>query len=132
MRFSASRERSLFGWTRRPRITLEIYSPRHRGWYEVPGVLADTGADLSLLPRSLGRVLLGRVRSRTRIRLGGAAPGARVTGYLHTLRVRVGGRSFRTPVVVASIDDVPAIFGRAHGLDHFDARFGHGRHVDLR
>ncbi len=103
-----------------------------RVWYRIPGVLADTGADVSLFPRSLGVAILGRLRSGRPVTLGGVAPGARIRGYLHRIRIRFGRKVLRSSVVVASVDDVPAILGRHLGLDQTDARFLRGRVVDLR
>lgn len=120
------------GWIRRPRVTIEVYSPVAKAWYRIPGVLADTGADVSLFPRSLGESILGRTRSPRRVRLGGVAPGARVAGYLHTVRMRLGRKVFAASLVVASVDDVPAILGRHRALDRLEARFARGTYVDLR
>ena len=109
-----------------------MFSPRDRVWYRIPRVLVDIGADVSLVPRVLGAALLGRVRSKRRVNLGGVAPGARLTGYLHTLRLRVAGRDWRAPVVVASVDNVPVLLGRLGALDGFDVRFVRGRHMAFR
>lgn len=132
MRFVCRRERSSLGWVRRPRVDVDVYSPRARAWIRLTDVLADTGADLSLVPRSVGIALLGRLRSRRRIRLGGIAPGARVVAYLHPVRLRLGRVVRRAWLAVASVEHVPAILGRQRGLDFFAARFVRGRYVDLR
>lgn len=132
MRFTCKRERSVFGWVRRPRVTLEVYSPRARAWYEIPDILADTGADITVFPRSLGVALLGKLRSRRKVSLGGIAPGARVAGFVHAVRMRMGSKIHRLPVVVAAVDDLPAILGRHGGLDRFDAGFHRGRRLELR
>ena len=132
MRFSCRRERSVLGWVRRPRVVLEVYSPAARVWYRIPGVLADTGADVSLFPRSLGVAIFGHLRSGRPVSLGGVAPAARIRGFVHRVRMRLAGRVWVSSVVVASIDDVPAILGRHLALDRTDARFLRGRRVELR
>lgn len=112
-------------------MPLEIYSPRMGRWYPFPKALADTGADFSLVSRWVGRKLLGRVRSSRRLKLGGVAPGVVLHAYLHRVRMRLGPHLFRSWIAVASVDQVPVLLGRYHGLDRFDARFVRGRFVEL-
>ncbi len=49
----------------------------------VPDVLMDTGADISLLPRDFGEMLLSDYRKGKRIELQGISP-EKLTVYLHT------------------------------------------------
>ncbi len=45
----------IFGKVGRPLIDLEIYSQTKKRWLIISEVLADSGADVSLLPRYIGK-----------------------------------------------------------------------------
>jgi hypothetical protein len=51
----------IFGTVLRPLVSLEAYSELLERWVLLENLLADTGADISVLPRPLGELLLDDV-----------------------------------------------------------------------
>ncbi len=59
LKFSYSeKEHHIFGRITRPLVKLAIFSERFGKWLEVGQVLADTGADISVIPLPLGQVMV--------------------------------------------------------------------------
>ena len=94
-------------------------------------LLADTGADLSILPRAIGELLLGDIRRGQALTIRGIVPGALLKAYLHRLSCKFNGRPFRLLVAIAESEDVTAVLGRVGGLDRLIATFRKGREVHL-
>lgn len=111
----------LLGRVRRPLLTISIFSQRFNEWIEIQNLLADTGADLTLLPSHLGELLLPDIRDAKSGIVRGIVPGRGLRIYLHRLSLRIGSRSFRGTVGVADSSAVPALLGRHRALDHFTA-----------
>lgn len=44
---------------KRPMVSVSIYSRRLKCWINIENMLADTGADISILPRNLGILMVG-------------------------------------------------------------------------
>jgi hypothetical protein len=55
----------------RPLMKLGFYSERFGEWLTVNKVLADTGADISVVPLALGQILVSDVELGEAIQLGG-------------------------------------------------------------
>lgn len=121
----------LLGRVRRPLLTVSIFSQRFSEWIEIQNLLADTGADLTLLPSHLGEVLLLDIRDAKSGIVRGIVPGRGLRIYLHRLSLRIGSRSFRGTVGVADSSAVPALLGRHQALDHFTAVYSRGRTLIL-
>ena len=121
----------IFGVVRRPLVSLECYSRRAGRWVVLTDLLADTGADLSVLPRHVGANLFGDIRAGKPMQLHGIAPGAGVQTFVHLLRSRCNGHEFSMPVAIAETNEVPPLLGRVRGLDRFITGFAKGRHLEL-
>ena len=121
----------LLGRVRRPLLTISIFSRRFSEWIEIQNLLADTGADLTLLPAHLGELLLPNIRDSKSGLVTGIVPGRRLRIYLHRLSLRIGSRSFRGTVGIADSSAVPALLGRHQALDHFTAVYRKGRALVL-
>ena len=52
--------------------------------------------------------------------------------YIHNLKVKIADIERETYIAIADSNDVPSIFGRAKGLDLFDANFINGEKLTLR
>ena len=102
----------LLGRVRRPLLTISIYSRRFNEWIEIQNLLADTGADLTLLPSHLGELLVPDIRDAKSGIVTGIVPGRGLRIYLHRLSLRIGSRSFRGAVGIADSTAVPALLGR--------------------
>jgi len=124
-------ESDIFGRIKRPRILMNIFSTLKSKWISIDEVLADTGADLTILPRFMGRLLVDDITSGKYFEIKGVVPGAKLIVYVHELRIKINDKEFNSPVGIADSDDVPAIFGRANGLDLFEANFFKGEKVKL-
>lgn len=124
------RERSnIFENVFRPKVDIQIYSEFLSSWVSVEEVLADTGADISVLPKSLGILLVGNIRKGRKFRITGLVAGATKYIYLHNLRVKIGGRRFRAAFAIAATDDVPPTLGRIDALDRLTVEYRRGRQL---
>ncbi|MBI2652891.1 retroviral-like aspartic protease [Candidatus Woesearchaeota archaeon] len=114
---------SLFGIIKRPLVELDIYSKKLGKWVPFKRVLADTGADICLLPRFMGNLLVEEVTTGIYKRIRGIVPNTYLNGFIHDLRIRMGNKEFTAPVFIADSEDVTPIFGRGKALDLFKACF---------
>lgn len=121
----------LLGRIRRPLLTVSFFSQRFHEWIEIENLLADTGADLTLLPSHLGEVLVPDIRDAKRGAVRGIVPGKELRLYLHRQTLRIGTRSFRATVGIADSTDVPAVLGRYQALDRFTAIYRQGKALVL-
>ena len=106
------RPSGLLGMVKRPLIDLEILENRTGLWYKVEDVLVDTGADVTMMPRRMRFLLDGPLEGGTRREIKGVVPQARLTVYMHILRLRFNGYEFDSPVLISERDDVFPILGR--------------------
>lgn len=114
---------AIFGKVKRPLIELDIFSEREKTWVPLYKVLADTGADISILPRYIGKLAVIDILGGRRIDIRGIVPHSKIVCYIHEIKFRLGGREFKLPVAIAESDDVPIILGRVKGLDIFKCIF---------
>ncbi|MBI2508270.1 hypothetical protein HYV89_04945 [Candidatus Woesearchaeota archaeon] len=113
----------LFETIKRPLIELEIYSEKSGKWIAISDVLADTGADICLLPRFIGDLLVGKVTTGTYKEIRGIVPNTFLNGYIHKLKIKIANYEFIAPVFIADSDNVTPILGRNESLDLFKACF---------
>lgn len=114
---------SLFGIIERPLIELEIYSTKSEKWVTFKKVLADTGADICLLPRFMGNLLIDDITTGTYKRIRGVVSNTFLNGFIHSLKIRIEDKKFTAPVFIADSEDVTPIIGRVKALDLFKACF---------
>jgi hypothetical protein len=127
----AKEESGVFGSVMRPRIIMDLFSIPRAEWLPIDDVLVDTGADLSVLPRFIGELLVKDTTDGKYSEIKGVIPGTTLVAYVHQILARVGSLEFEAPVAIADSNDVPVIFGRVDGLDRFDANFLNGETVKL-
>jgi hypothetical protein len=125
-------ESDVFEKVKRPRIKVKIFSQVEKDWVLIDEVLADTGADFSVLPRCIGEMLVKDITKGRYVEIKGVVPGVRLVAYIHNLKIRINEKEFEAPVALADSDDVPMIFGRVKGLDLFDANFLKGKNLRLK
>ena len=113
----------IFGTVLRPLVSLEAYSELLERWVLLENILADTGADISVLPRPLGELLLDDITTGHYFPLSGVNPVAIVPAFVHIIRVRLGDAEFEMPVAIADSPLVPPLLGRRDALDRFVVRF---------
>lgn len=132
-KFSYKKRKSdIFGEVKRPIISLEVYSPVLNRWILIDNVLADTGADISLIPKTLGSSVVGDITKGKEVKLRGIVPFARLVGFIHKLKLKLGGKEFKAPVVIVDSDYAHPIFGRIDALDRFLAEFDKGKETILK
>lgn len=119
----------LFGKVLRPFIDLEIYSNIEKDWIKIKNMLADTGADISILPKNTGELILADITKGKIHEVKGVVPYAKVVVYIHSIKFRISSKEFELPVAIADSDDVLPILGRVKGLDLFDVNFNKGKRV---
>jgi hypothetical protein len=110
---------------------LYIFSETRKNWFSIVDVLADTGADISILPRTIGEALVRDIKRGRYLEIRGITPGAYTEVFIHRLVCKIGGVEFKAPFAIADSDDVPPILGRFKGLDFFEAVFYQGRETRL-
>ncbi len=118
-------ESRIFGSILKPFISIEIFS-KDGLWYGLDEVLVDTGADITLIPRYVGEVLVDDIGLGRKASIKGITP-FELTVYIHTLKIRVANKEFETKVAIAESDEVPAVLGRFEALDFFRAEFIEGK-----
>ena len=116
------KESRIFGKIKRPLVTIEVktYSGE---WLEIKEVLADTGADISILPRNMASLIIKDIEDGKTEEIKGIVPYSNLIVFIHDLTFMISGKVFTLPVAVADSDDVPPILGRAKGLDVFVSVF---------
>jgi Retroviral aspartyl protease. len=124
-------ESKIFGKILRPLISLEFFSNLRHDWIPVDEVLADTGADVTILPRFIGEILVDDITTGQYIEIKGVVPSSTLVAFIHQMKIRIGDKEFELPVAIADSNAVPSIFGRLHGLDRFDVSFSQGKNLKL-
>ncbi|MBI2136207.1 hypothetical protein HYU06_03990 [Candidatus Woesearchaeota archaeon] len=114
---------ALFISIKRPLIQLDIYSAKSGRWVQFENVLADTGADICLLPRFMGNVLVDDVTRGEYKKIRGVVPNTFLNGFIHNLKIRIDDKELIAPVFIADSEDVTPIFGRVNAMDLFNACF---------
>ena len=124
------RQHVLLGTITQPAITLQLYSERFRQWFRLKEILADTGADISVFPLVLGRLLVADIERGQPIQLGQKVLFS-VThhAFVHHIRARLREFTFVMPVAIAMSAIIPPIFGRKDALDRFSVRFVQGQRL---
>ena len=120
----------IFGKVKRPLISLDVKSSEGE-WIHLRDVLADTGADISIVPRDIGELLVEDITKGRTIELRGVVPYAKLIVFIHDIRFRLNGKEFVAPTAIAESNDVLPILGRTKGLDLFEAVFDKGRKTSL-
>ena len=121
---------NIFKIIKRPRVRVYIFSKVFREWITIDDVLTDTGADISILPKTLGLVLVGKITNRRRFKITGMI--SHTFMYLHELRTRINGRVIKALYAIAETDDLPPTLGRKGALDKFEVTFVKGKFLKFK
>ena len=115
----------------RPYVTMKIFSRLKNTWVPIYEALADTGSDITLLPRYLGEMLVEDITKGEYIEIKGVVPNAVLTAYIHNLKLELFREEFETKVALADSDDVHPILGRFKALDLFNVNFMKGKEIEF-
>ncbi|OQX92283.1 MAG: hypothetical protein B6D58_03565 [candidate division Zixibacteria bacterium 4484_95] len=124
-----SEQSNVFKKIKRPKLKLSIYSKYLKCWISIEDILADTGADISILPKSLGILMVGNYKNGKRYRITGLLPETATNMYLHKLSVRLADRKFKTTFAISNSNDIPPTLGRVGGLDNLDIQYKRGQKI---
>ena len=120
---------NIFGAISRPLVTIKVYSNTKNVWIPVYDTLADTGADITLLPRYLGEMIVDDITTGKYAEIKGVAPNAVLAGFIHDAKIEVFRKEINTKVIIGDSDDVRPVLGRLNGLDLFDITFSKGEYI---
>ena len=123
------KESKILGKILRPLIRIEIFSQERMDWETIDEVLVDTGADLCVIPRFLGEIIIGDITLGEYVEIKGVVPTSVLIAFVHKLKIRVAGKEFDTKVAIADSNDVPPILGRFLALDLFRLEFEKGKEI---
>lgn len=130
--FKYKEEKSeILGTTKRPLIDIEILSKSTNSWLTVKDALADTGADICLISRDVGKTLVRDVTKGKEVHLKGIVPFSKLLGFVHVMKLRLDGKEFEAPVVIVDTANVHPIFGRFKAMNRFLAKFDKGEETIL-
>ena len=125
------KESRIFGKVKRPLIDIEIFSEIDKKWYMVEDILADSGADISVLPYNQSLLFIENIESGEETELRGIVPYVKITAYIHHLKFKLGSEEFLAPVAIAETDDVPPILGREKAINNFSFNFKMGTEIKI-
>lgn len=112
-------ESKLFGIVYRPVAEFKIKSPRE--WITVLAY-ADSGADVTLLPKSFID-LLGVAFEEGEITEIGGVGGGKVPVIVKEVDLKIGDETRKVKIAIALIEDVPYLLGREDVFEYFEVRF---------
>ena len=119
----------IFGTVKRPLIIVKMFSPFKNTWIPIYDTLLDTGADISIIPKYIGNIILEDITKGKEVNIKGIVPDLRLIAYIHTVKIEVAKKQIEIPLAIANSDKVMPILGRVNGLDIFDVEFKKGKSV---
>ncbi len=127
VKFRYQEEKSeITGTILRPVASLEFRSRGGEG-IEIP-MYIDSGADMTLIPRSFGRLLRLELKKDEIKHLRGVG-GGEVHVIVTNVEIRMNGLEFQISVAWALAEDVPTLLGRTDLFDRFKILFDQGEGV---
>ena len=122
----------IFGIVNRPLITIKIYSQTKNIWIPLYDTLADTGADISIIPAYLGKLIVGDITKGKEVKIKGIVPYSELIAYIHNLKIEVANKEIQSPVAIADSDRTIPILGRVEVIDLFEIVFNKGKEVIIK
>lgn len=90
------------------------------GWIEFHPYI-DSGADITLIPLSLGK-LIGLSKNQRKVEHIGGIKGS-VPVIYHQVRIKIGGIEMKIKIAWTLIEEVPPLLGRKDIFDKFHITF---------
>ena len=107
---------ALVGEIFRPVVTVNLHS-KDGGWMGFT-LYADSGADITLLPRSACEGL-GYDLERGKLGDVGGITRGKIKVYVHEMNMRLGEEIFKSRVAFAQSESIPPLLGRTDVFNHF-------------
>jgi len=95
-----------------------IYLQSSNGKWRGFTLYADSGADITLLPKSACKGLGYKLRTGRPGLVGGITRG-KIKVYVHELHAKLGEEIFKARIAFAQTEDTPPLLGRTNVFDHF-------------
>jgi len=107
---------TLVGEIHRPVATiyLQAANKKWRGFT----LYADSGADITLLPKSACKGLGYSLKTGKSGYVGGITRG-KIKVYIHELSIKLGEETFKARIAFAQTENIPLLLGRTDIFDHF-------------
>ena len=102
-----------------PTARVELISDKKEYFCEM---IIDSGADISLIPRSLGEFLKFSFSGEKIQEIHGIGEGT-IPYIIKTIIIKIGGYKFKCRIGIALIEEVPLILGRLDLFDYFNIEF---------
>jgi len=87
----------------------------------------DSGADITLIPYSVGIALGFSLKPEDEIRRIGGVGGGKISIVVRRVKLRIGSRELNVRVAWCMSEDVPLILGRLDIFDKFNVLFEGGK-----
>ena len=85
-------------------------------------MLVDSGADITLVPRSLGEFLGISFEGKKILELRGIGEGA-LPYVVEKIKVKIGKHAFEARIGISMVEEIPLILGRLDIFDNFNIEF---------
>ena len=120
---------TIFGYVYRP--VVEIYLRTRDGdWFKV-STYADSGADITIFPRSVCELLGLSLQDGQESTVTGVG-GEEIKIFIHRIMVRIGDEELKIRAGFAEREDIPYLLGRTDILTCFNILFEEHRVVFIR
>ena len=113
------RSSPVLGEIYRPVAKVFFYSSSKKHWYGI-WMIVDTGADYSILPKHLARILGVNLQIDCQVFKTAGVGGAEKVFFLKSLKARLGKWERNVPVGFLNRDDIPPLLGRHLFLESFN------------
>jgi len=98
----ADENSKIFGNVKRPRTSIGVFSELDNDRIIVDDVPADTGADLTVLPRFIGELLVEGITNLRVCRNKGSVPASVLIAFIHKdIPVRIDKKEFKQAIAIA-------------------------------
>lgn len=122
IRFPSTRGPSeIYGTLHRPNA--KVYLLTQRGTWLPHYMLVDSGADYTLIPKSIGDFLGLRKKATEHLFKSGGVGGGSIWVVMRRVQMRIGPHQFPADVGWTNSDEVPLLLGRADVFDRFEVHF---------
>lgn len=120
---------TVFGYVHRP--VVEVYLRTRVGdWFKV-SAYADSGADITVFPRSVCELLGLRLQDGQDSTVTGVG-GEEIRIFIHKIMVRIGDEELKIRAGFAERESIPYLLGRTDILTYFNILFEEHRVVFIR
>jgi len=120
---------TLFGYIYRP--VVEIYlKTKENQWLKV-SAYADSGADITIFPKSICEILGLRLHEGQESTIKGVG-GEEIKIFIHKITMRINEEELDIRVGFAEREDIPYLIGRTDILTHFSILFKNDRVVFIK